>query len=125
MPDIDEATGQAAWDDEQGVNANVVAVACVTRRKPLRGDRDPAQTIFVECPGSRFLAAALLHLDKGEDAAAPGNEVDLAAWNARPPREDSPALETQPPGREGFRPPTARFGLAAVQLPPASSSARA
>jgi hypothetical protein len=116
---------QAARDDEQRIDSDVVAIADVARRKAFGGDRDPAQAILVKCPRCRVLSAALLNLDEGQRPAAAGNQIDLAARNPGAAGENSPALETQPPGGERFRPPTTRFGLAAVQLLPASSSARA
>ena len=125
MPDVNEVPRQAAGDNEQRVDAYVVSIAGIARREALGGDCDPAQAIFVERPGGRFFAAALFHLDERENAAAPGYEIDLAARDAGAAGENSPAVETQPPGRERFRPPTARFGDLPVQLLPASSSARA
>jgi len=125
VPDIDEVAGQAARDDEQCVDADIVTLASVARREAFGGDRDPAQAIFVECPGGGFLGAAPLDLDKGDDFSPASNEVDFTARNACTASKNSPALETQPPGGEGFCPPTVRFGDLPVQLPPPSSSARA
>jgi len=65
VPYIDEVAGQAARNQEQRVNADVVAVTGVAGRKPLGGDCDPAEAIFIERPGRRFLAAALFNLNEG------------------------------------------------------------
>lgn len=117
--------GQAARDEEQCINANGVAIAGEAGRKPFRGDRNTAQPIFVERPGGSVLGAALLDLDEGQRSAAPGNQVDLAAANPRALGEDPPALQTEPPGRERFRPPPACFGDLPLQSLAPSSSARA
>jgi hypothetical protein len=117
--------GQAAGNEEQGIDADVVAIAGIARREPLGSDRDPAQAIFVERPRCRFLAAALLDLDEGQNAPAPGDQIDLATRDTGSDSKYPPPLQAQPPGRERFRPPTARLGHLPVQLPPPSSSARA
>src|SRR5215207_1469395 len=113
---------QASRHDEQSIDANVVAMAGVARREPLRGDRDPAQPIFVQRPGGRIFRVALLDLDKCDDAAAPRNQVDLASVNPQSLAENPPAAQPQPPGGDPLRPPSPRFRLLPVQLPPPSSS---
>lgn len=125
VPDVDEVAGQAAGNEEQRVDAYIVAVLGKARRQPLGGNCDAAQAIFVECPGCRILGGALLDLDEGECAAAPGDEVDFAARNAGTAGEDSPAVQAQPPGGERLRPAPARFGDLPVQSLAPSSSARA
>jgi hypothetical protein len=110
VPNIDEVAGQSAGDQEQGIDANRVAISGVAGREPLGGDRDPAQAIFIECPCCGVFGAALFDLDEGQCPAATRNEVDLATGNAGAPRENSPALQPQPPGGERFGPTPPRFG---------------
>ena len=93
MPHIDEMPGQAAGDQEQGVDADVVAIAGVARRETFSGDRDPAQPIFVESPGGRIFGGALLYFDKGQRAPTAGDKVDFAAGYAGSARENPPALQ--------------------------------
>lgn len=118
-------TGQAARDEEQRIDADCVAIAGEAGRKPFRGDRNTAQPIFVERPGGGVRGAALLDLDEGQRSAAPGDQVDLAAGNPGALGEDPPALQTEPPGGERFRPPPARFSELPLQSLAPSSSARA
>ena len=115
---------QPAGHEENGVDADVVAVAGVAGRQPLGRDRDPAQAVLVESHGGAFVTTARLHLNEGEHPPAPRNEVDFAAGHAGALRQDAPAVQPQPPGRQPFRPTTALLGNdAAVQR--LSSSARA
>ena len=124
MPDIGEVTGQPAGQEEDGVDADVVAFARVTRRQPLRGDRHPPQPILIERHRQRLLATARLDLDEGQGPATAGDEIDFTAGYTGPLRKDSPAAQPQPPGREPFRAPAAPLGLhTAVQR--LSSRARA
>jgi len=124
VPDIREMAWQLAGQEENGVDADVVSVAHEARRQPLGGDDDAAQAIVVERHGGAFLGGAGLDLDKGDDFAAAGDQVDFAAGDAGAAGEDPPAMQPQPPGGEAFGAATALLGqLATVQRP--SSSARA
>lgn len=116
---------QAARDDEQSVDADIVALAGVAGGQPLRGYGDAAQTIFIQRPGGSYRGAALLDLDERQNLAATGDQVDLATRHAGTPGEDSPALQAQPPGGDGLRLAAARLGQLPVQSPSPSSSARA
>ena len=89
----------------------VVAVSRVARHQRLGGGGDAAQAVIVERQAAPRLAGAGLDLDEGEDAAAAGDEVDLADRRAGADGEDAPALEPQPPGGEPLRPPPAALGL--------------
>ena len=115
----------AAGNDEQRVDADVVAWAGEARRELLSGGRDPAQAVAVECEVGGFTAAALLDLDEGDDASAASDEIDLAAVDPRAAGEDPPAVEAKPPGGERFGAAAATLGECAVQAPPPSSRARA
>jgi len=92
VPDVGKVAGQAAGNDEQGVDADVIAVSRIARRKLLRGDRDTAKTIFVERPCRRLRGAALLDFYEGKYPAAAGDEVDFAARNASSTGENPPAV---------------------------------
>lgn len=124
MPDIGQVTRQPAGRDEDGVDPDVVVLPRVPRRQPLGGDGHPPQPIFIQRQRQPLLAAARLDLDEGQGLAAPRDEVDFAARNARAPGEDAPTMQTQPPGGQPFRPAAALLGFdAPVQR--LSSSARA
>ena len=86
-------TGKASRDDEDCVDADVVAGALKTRRQTLRRHHDAAQAMLVERQCGAIVGGALLDLDEGDGAAAPGDQVDLAAWNAGALRENAPALK--------------------------------
>jgi hypothetical protein len=79
-------------------------------RQPFGGDRDPPQPVLVERHGRAFVAAARLHLDKGEHPAAARDQVDFAARHAGAPRQDPPAVQAQPPCRQALRPAPALLG---------------
>ena len=111
VPHVGEMARQLAGQQEDGVDADVVAGAHEARRQPLGGDDDPAQPIVVEGDGGAFLGGARLDLDEGDDFAAAGNQVDFAARDARPLGEDPPAAKSQPPGRQPFRAPAAPLRL--------------
>lgn len=124
VPDVREMPRETAGQEKDGVDADIIAVAHEARRQPLSRDRDAAQAILVEGHRRAFLAGARLDLDKGDDAAAACDQVDLAAGNARPCRQDAPAMQPQPPGRQPLGAAAALLGqFAAVQRP--SSKARA
>jgi len=124
VPDIGEVARQPAGNEENGVDADVVAGPGVARRQPLGGDRDPSQAVRIERQRRLLLAGARLDLDEGEDAPAPGDQVNFAAGDPGAFGEDSPAVQPQPPGGQPLGLAPAPFGeLAPVQRP--SSSARA
>ena len=84
---------QSPRDDEDRVDADVVAGAGVTRLKLARGDCDAAQPMFVERKRRSVGGGALFDLDEGQHLAAPRDQVDLAAAHLDPLGEDSPAVE--------------------------------
>ena len=118
-------TRQAPRNEENRVDADRVAGPGKARREALGGGRHPAQAIFVERHRRCVLGGALLDLDEGERTPAPRDQINLAAGNPRAPGEDAPAVESEPPGGDGFGAAAARFGGRAFQSPPPSVSARA
>jgi hypothetical protein len=44
------------------------------------------------------------------NAPAPGDQIHLSGMNAHAPRENAPAAQAQPPGRERFAAPPPRLG---------------
>ena len=125
MPHDGQVKRQAAGDDEDGVDADVVAWPGEARCKRLRGGGDAAQAIAVERHRRGTGGRALLDLDEGEHRAAPSDEVNLPAAHFDTPGEDPPAVETKPPGGDGLRAATALLGFPAVQSEPPSARARA
>ena len=93
QPDVDEMLRQSAGDDEDRIDADVVAGAGVARLELAGGDRDPAQAMFVERVGCGVGGGALLDLDERQHLAAPRNQVDFAAAHFHPLGEDPPAVE--------------------------------
>ena len=88
---------------------------CSAAQRLGRGG-DAAQPVIVERQGGAVLAGARLDLDEGEDAAAPGDQVDLADRRAGAHGEDPPALQPQPPGGEPLGPAAAALGLLVFHL---------
>ena len=101
-------------DDEDGVDADVVAGAGVARGELLCGECDAAQAILVERHGRRVARGALLDLDEGYQPAAPGDQIDLAAAHFHSPGEDPPAVEAEPPGGDGLGAAAALLGAMPV-----------
>ena len=117
-------TRQAAGDEEDGVDADIVAGAHDARRQPLGSDGDAAKPVLIERHGRAFLAGACLDLDEGEDATAARDQIDLAAGHPRALGKNAPAMQPQPPGGQPLGLAAALLGkLAAVQR--LSSKARA
>ena len=114
LPDIGEVTGEALWYDEQGIDADVVALSSVARCEPLCGDRDASKPIFVESPCGCLHRSALLDFDEGNDAAAARDKVYFAAGHAGAPGKDPPALQLQPPGGDSLRSTASSFGELAI-----------
>jgi hypothetical protein len=121
LPDVGEVVRQLSRDDEQRVDADVVAIARVARRKFLRGNSDASKAIFVERPCGCFSRPALLDLDEGNDAAATRDQVDFAARDTGTASENSPAFEPKPPSGDCLGPAASGFGLLSVQIRPSAS----
>jgi hypothetical protein len=116
--------GQLAGQQEDGIDADVVARPGEARGQPLGGDGDSPQPVGIERHGGAIFAGPRLDFDEGDNAPAAGDQVDLAAGDARPLGEDAPAVQPKPPGRQPFGLTPAPLG----KLAPAqrlSSSARA
>jgi len=124
-PDVGEVAWQLAGHNENCVDADVVSRPCIARRKSLGGGGNAAKAIFVEGQGCRIITIALLDLDEGNHFSAPRDQVDFAARNSCAPRQDSPTVQTEPPGGHRFRAPATGFRDVAVQALPAKSSALA
>ena len=116
---------QASRDDEDRIDANVVARPGVTRLELARGDRDAAQAMLIERKRRSVGGGALFDLDEGQHLAAPRDQINLAAAHFDPLGENSPAVEPQPPGGNRLGAATALLGVTAVQPDAPSASARA
>ena len=125
LPDIGEVERKTAGDDEDGVDAHVVAGARVARGELLGGEGNAAQAILIERQSGGVGGGALLDLDEGDHRAASGDQIDLATVHFDPAGEDPPAVEAEPPGGDGLGAAAALFGEIAVQAPFPSARARA
>ena len=104
----------------------------IERPQPLRlpcGRRglDPAARPRRDGQEGGRVIGARLHLDKGDEASAPGDQVDLARMAAEAALEDAVALEAQEEGGERLGPPAGALGRDAARLRPQGfrASARA
>ena len=124
VPDIGEVTRQPSSHQEDGIDANVIALAHEPRGKAFGRDRDAAQSISIQGKSGPLGGGARLDLHESQDSAAAGDQIDFAAWHASARGEDSPAMQAEPPGGEALGPAPALLGIRApVQR--LSSSARA
>jgi hypothetical protein len=94
VPYVGQVSGPSPRNDEQCIDADVIAVAHVARREPFRGDDHAPQPPFVERDCGGFLGRARLHFDECERAAAPSDNVDLAAPHPRSTGKDLPAVKS-------------------------------
>ena len=78
LPDVGEVRRPAARQNEQSVDAQLVALAHVARRKLLGGGGDAAQPPLVERECRSAVIGARLDLDERQRASAPGHDVDFA-----------------------------------------------
>src|SRR5688572_16633011 len=109
MPDVRHMMRESPRDDEDRVDPHVVTRSQIARSEPLGRDDHPAQPPRVERHGSRFGCPTRLHLDEGKDSAAPRNDVHFSARYASAAGEDSPAMQAEPYGCEGFGPAASLF----------------
>ncbi len=116
---------QAARDDEDRVDADVVAGAGIARFELAGGNRDPAQAMLVERLGGGVSGGALLNLDEGQYLAAPRHKIDFTAAHFYAGGEDPPAVKPEPPRRDRLGTAAALLGVTAVQSDDPSASARA
>lgn len=101
---------QAAGDQEDGIDADVIALTSIARRQALGGRDDAPQPVFVKRHCRRVLGGPRLDLDEGEDAAAAGDKIHLAARSPGAARKNSPAVQAQPPRGNGLALAPALFG---------------
>ena len=125
QPDVGEVEGQAARNDEDGVDANIVAGTGKARGERFRCGGNPAQAILIERHGGGIDGGALLDFDERDQFAAPRNEIDFAAAHFHPARQDPPSVEPQPPRGDGLGAAAALLGLPPVQSGDPSANARA
>ena len=71
-------------NDEQSVDAHIIAVAQIARRELLGGNDNPSQPPLIQRKGGGILAGPGLDLDEREDATATGDDIDLAAVDPGP-----------------------------------------
>lgn len=95
------------------------------RAQYFRRRRDPAQAMMIDRKVKVVGPVAPFHLDEGEGAAAPGDQIDLASGHAQPFAQNPPAVKAQPPGGVTLGPAAPCFGGGTVQARSFSASARA
>lgn len=116
-------TGELAWNDVDGVDADRVAAFAVADGELLSGMGHSPEAVVIEGEGGGFGSGAGLDLDESEGAAAPGDEIDFAAAGAGASGENPPTVESEPPGGESLRAAAALLGQCSAQR--LRSSARA
>src|SRR5882672_9186381 len=104
QPGVAEMARQPPLADQHHVEAQgQPAMLRVRREELLEGARDAAALARGDGLAGGGEAVARLDLDRGDDAAAPGDDVDLADRHAIAARQDAVAAQAQMPDAEGFR----------------------
>src|SRR5438270_13440642 len=114
MPDVGEVPSPAAGDDEPRVDAHVVAIAHEAGREALGGGGDAAKAPVVERERCCVFAGPRLHLDEGERARPPGDDIHFTAGHTDATRKDPPAVKPQIPAGEGLGAAAPPFSLLAA-----------
>ena len=123
LPDVPEVLWPAERNDENGIDADIVARSHVARSEALRGHHYPPEPPGIDRHRCGFRGGASLHLDERDDPAPPGDHVDFPARDPRATRKDVPAVKTEEPACDGLGSPAALLGGLAIHFD--SSSARA
>lgn len=126
VPDVRHVARKLAGNNEDRVDSYLVAVTGIAFREALGRRGDPAQPIAVKRMVGRIRSSPRLHLDERQGASAARDKVDFTAVNARPPRQDAPPAEPEPPGRDGLGAAPGALGSGTIpRQEEARSSARA
>lgn len=107
---------EAAGDDVDSVDPNVVAGLHVTRGQAFGGNHDAPEAPGVERQSSGFFARASFHFDEGDGSTAPCNDVDFPAGDTCALGEDAPAVQAQPPTGERLGRAAALFRCFAIHF---------
>lgn len=113
-----------AGHDVDDVDTHVLGVAEKPGNEEVGSGGDPLQTLQVERAMRRCNAGAGLDLDKGEQLAAAGDQIDLADRRSHPFGENLPALPAEVGSGLGLGAPAPAFGFDAGFAQRLSSSAR-
>src|SRR3546814_4406402 len=105
---------ELAWHQQHGIEAQIQSGEIgVTLQEVLCRAPDAALLARPDRLAGGDQGVPVLHLDDGQDAAAAGDQVDLADRAAETLGQHTVALEAQPPGGDAFPPPAPRVGAPA------------
>ena len=113
-----------ARHDVDDVDTHLLGVAEEPGNEEVGGGGHPLQALQVERAMRRCDAGAGLDLDKGEQLAAAGDQIDLADRRSHPFGENLPALPAKVGGGLRLGAPAATLGFDACFAQRLSSSAR-
>ena len=116
VPHIGEMDREASWCNQYHIDPRVFAVGAILRIKNFHRSGDAPEPVKIDRLLQIFQLGARLDLDKGDQPAAPGYQVDLAARGAHPLGQNTPTLETQEPGGDFFGVATALLGSLAFHF---------
>ena len=103
-----------AGGDQDNVDADVVAGACVTRHQDFGRRGNPGETAFIDSEIAFGSRRPGFDLDKGDQVSAPRDQVHFPGGRANPAVENSPALQSEPPAGDALAATPGCFGYAAV-----------
>ena len=116
MPYIGEMDREASWCNQYHVDPRVFAAGAILRIEDFNGIGDPPKPIQIDRLLQIFQLRPCLDLDKGDQPAAFGDQIDLTARRSHPLGQNTPTLETQEPGGDFFGVATALLGSLAFHF---------
>ena len=115
-PGILDMAWPGAGREQDDVDADVVAGTSVALHQHFRRRGDAGEAAFVDRMVKLGGGGAGLYLDKGDQRAAAGDDVDLARPGTDAAIENRPALQPQPPAGEPLATATGALGGASLGL---------
>ena len=109
LPNVGEMARPASRGNEDHINPDVIASLRIKMRERICCCCDAAQAVGVNCHIKISRSSPRFNLDKGRRAPASCDQVNLAAAQLHPPRENPPAVQTQPPRCASLSPSTKTF----------------
>ena len=110
LPGIGDVARECSRRKEDDVNADILPIFRIPVRHGFGSCGNAGKTSFVDCVIKLIFLAAPFHLDKGDQLAALGDEIDFTRLGFHPLPENMPTLGAEPEGRPRLAIASALFG---------------